>query len=199
MQFEKRFKAGIREGLITTSFRAWKRPQAKVGGRYRVHPIGMIEVDGLGRCSRRDVSADDARRAGFESREALFEYLGRKSDVEGDLYRVDFHYAGSGEREGPDTSRLPVADLDALLARLQRMDRLSSRGPWTRETLAEIEARPATRAADLAKRVGFETLPFKTNVRKLKKLGLTISLETGYRLSPRGKQLMEHARKHTWS
>jgi hypothetical protein len=32
-----------------------------------------------------------------------------------------------------------------------------------------------------------ERLPFKANVRKLKRLGLTISLETGYRLSPRGE------------
>ncbi len=32
-----------------------------------------------------------------------------------------------------------------------------------------------------------ETAPFKTNVRKLKALGLTISHDTGYELSPRGR------------
>jgi hypothetical protein len=32
---------------------------------------------------------------------------------------------------------------------------------------------------------------FKTNVRKLKELGLTESLEVGYRLSPRGKTGIE--------
>ena len=52
--------------------------------------------------------------------------------------------------------------------------------------LEVIAARPATRAADLAEQFGRETLPFKTDVRKLKNLGLTESLEVGYRLSPRG-------------
>ena len=45
-------------------------------------------------------------------------------------------------------------------------------------TLLEIDA------------VGRETQPFKTGVRKLKALGLTISLETGYRLSPRGEAFL---------
>ena len=49
------------------------------------------------------------------------------------------------------------------------------------------------RAADLAEAVGRERLPFKRDVRKLKELGLTESLETGYRLSPRGRALMEGA------
>jgi hypothetical protein len=43
------------------------------------------------------------------------------------------------------------------------------------------------RAPDLAARMGRETLPFKRDVRKLKELGLTESLEVGYRLSPRGR------------
>ena len=47
-------------------------------------------------------------------------------------------------------------------------------------------SRTGVRAADLAESFGRETQPFKTDVRKLKNLGLTISLEVGYRLSPRG-------------
>jgi ribosomal protein S19E (S16A) len=38
---------------------------------------------------------------------------------------------------------------------------------------------------------GRERHPFKTDVRKLKELGLTESLEVGYRLSPRGQALLE--------
>ena len=37
-----------------------------------------------------------------------------------------------------------------------------------------------------------ERAPFKLNVRKLKALGLTESLEKGYRLSPRGEALRAH-------
>jgi hypothetical protein len=50
-----------------------------------------------------------------------------------------------------------------------------------------IEANPGVRAPDLAERLGLETLPFKRDVRKLKELGLTESLEVGYRISPRGR------------
>jgi hypothetical protein len=43
------------------------------------------------------------------------------------------------------------------------------------------------RAPDLAASLGRETLPFERDVRKLKELGLTESLEVRYRLSPRGR------------
>jgi hypothetical protein len=43
------------------------------------------------------------------------------------------------------------------------------------------------RAPDLAAVLGRETLPFKRDVRRLKELGLTISLPVGYELSPRGR------------
>jgi hypothetical protein len=47
------------------------------------------------------------------------------------------------------------------------------------------------RAGDLAAAAGREQPAFKTDVRKLKELGLTESLEVGYRLSPRGRALLE--------
>ena len=50
---------------------------------------------------------------------------------------------------------------------------------------------PATRAGDLADEVGRERLPFKADVRKLKNLGLTISLGVGYELSPRGQAYLD--------
>jgi predicted transcriptional regulator len=67
------------------------------------------------------------------------------------------------------------------------MDRASSHGPWTAAVLELIAENPGVRAPDLAARMGRETLPFKRDVRKLKELGLTESLEVGYRLSPRGR------------
>jgi hypothetical protein len=47
------------------------------------------------------------------------------------------------------------------------------------------------RAEDLAASIGREKLPFKRDVRKLKELGLTESLLVGYRLSPRGRALLD--------
>jgi len=84
-----------------------------------------------------------------------------------------------------------VCSSDLLRTRLKRLDRASRHGPWTRQTLELIEANPEVRAADLAESVGREKLPFKTDVRKLKELGLTESLPVGYRLSPRGHALLE--------
>ena len=46
---------------------------------------------------------------------------------------------------------------------------------------ALIAERPAVRAGDLADQLGRERLAFKADVRKLKALGLTESLDVGYR------------------
>jgi uncharacterized protein with von Willebrand factor type A (vWA) domain len=78
-------------------------------------------------------------------------------------------------------------DLAELDTRLARLDRASRHGAWTRPTLQLIARRPAVRAGDLADELGRERLPFKADVRKLKNLGLTLSLDVGYRLSPRGE------------
>ena len=56
-------------------------------------------------------------------------------------------------------------------------------------TLGLIATRPAVRAGDLAASVVRDVAPSKLDVRKLKALGLTISLEVGYRLSPLGPAL----------
>jgi Mn-dependent DtxR family transcriptional regulator len=68
--------------------------------------------------------------------------------------------------------------------------------PWTQATLELIGRRPETRAATLARELGQEREPFKLNVRKLKNLGLTESLELGYRLSARGESVLTWLREH---
>src|SRR4029450_11925802 len=85
---------------------------------------------------------------------------------------------------------LPEEELAGLRTRLERLDRAARDGPWTVATLELIGDRPGVRAADLAVAAGRERLPFKADVRKLKELGLTESLEVGYRLSPRGRALL---------
>ena len=79
-------------------------------------------------------------------------------------------------------------ELDAALARL---DKASRSGPWTAGVLELIAKRPATLAEELAASRGEERLSFKRRVRQLKELGLTESLETGYRLSPRGRAYLQ--------
>jgi Mn-dependent DtxR family transcriptional regulator len=58
-----------------------------------------------------------------------------------------------------------------------------------------IAERPGVRAGDLAASLGRDQPSFKLDVRKLKKLGLTISLEVGYALSPRGQAYLDARRR----
>jgi len=85
-----------------------------------------------------------------------------------------------------ESDNLDDDEVAAIDARLERLDRASSHGAWTMQTLDQIWRRPQVRAPDLAAEVGRETAPFKIDVRKLKNLGLTISHPVGYELSPRG-------------
>ena len=85
------------------------------------------------------------------------------------------------------TDSLTASDVDAIDVRLDRLDADSRHGAWTRQVLQVIEALPSTRAPDLAASFGRDTAEFKVDVRKLKNLGLTLSLPVGYQLSPRGE------------
>jgi hypothetical protein len=96
--------------------------------------------------------------------------------------------------DGPDPrvalreqAELSDEDRRALDLRLDRWDAARADGPWTREVLRLIAENPGVRAPDLAASLGRETLPFKRDVRKLKELGLTLSLAVGYEISPRGR------------
>ena len=80
---------------------------------------------------------------------------------------------------------LADADVAAITARLDRWDAVGT--AWTRDYLRMIGENEAVRAPDLAARVGLDVPRFKRRVRQLKGIGLTISLDVGYRLSPRGR------------
>ncbi len=188
MQFQKLFKEGIRAGTITCSFRKWRSPQAKVGGQYNLHPVGAIEVTSVRLVTFSTVTDSDARYSGFADRSALARYL--KAEDNDDVYRVDLRYLGNKSVKLPPKSKLSDSERARMRDRLDRMDERSSRGPWAWRTLCLINKQSGIRAARLAAQIGWETQHFKSNVRKLKQLGLTMSLETGYQLSQRGKDLL---------
>ena len=197
MQFRAGDKRAIARGEITLSFRRWRRPQAKAGGRYRVGEQ-VIEVTSVERIDPSAISIDDARAAGRDSPAAVIESIRvhqhRSADPDAPIYCVAFRCLGAlvdSHSVLAADDQLDELDLDAVAERLRRMDARSRRGTWTRATLAAIAEAPGRRAADLAAQQGCETQAFKADVRKLKALGLTISLETGYELSPRGRAVFE--------
>ena len=175
---------GIREGRIDVAFRRWRRPSVKAGTRLRT-AVGVVRIDGVDRIAEAEVTEDEARRAGAEDRAALLRRLAR---AEGDLYRIALRHAGDDPRVA---LRDDVPDDPApLLARLARLDLAATDGPWTGAVLALIGAHEGRRAADLAAHLGRDTARFKRDVRKLKELGLTESLDVGYRLSARGRAVL---------
>lgn len=171
----------IAAGEVTLAFRRWRKPAAATGGRQHV-PGGLIGFDSVETVDPDAIPDADVTAAGFADRAALLEALGGR---EGDVYRIALRHLGADPRIALREADLTPESHAALAARLDRM------GPWSRETLALIRDRPETRAADLAASLGRETLDFKRDVRKLKTLGLTESLETGYRLSPRGRAFLD--------
>jgi hypothetical protein len=187
--FDQRFWEPIANGEVTVTFRRWKRRQAVAGNRQRT-AAGIIEVTAVDVITESDITLADALAGGFPSVEALVADLRGTPDLP--LYRIRFHAV-----VGPDpraelaaSADLGADEVAALEKRLARLDAVSRHGPWTTETLALIGERPGVRAGDLADAVGRERLPFKDDVRKLKNLGLTISLAVGYRLSPRGEAFL---------
>jgi hypothetical protein len=167
----------IAAGEVDLAFRRWRRPTVKAGGTLRT-PVGVLAIEAVDAVEPRDISEADARRAGHPSREDLL----AKLRSEGTLYRIRFHLAGSD----PRIALRERTDIDTGERR-----RIEERFPWAREVLQLIADHPATLAADLAAQLGREKLSFKRDVRKLKELGLTESLPTGYRLSPRGRAFLK--------
>ena len=149
--------------------------------------VGLVEVTSLAEVS--GLSDDDARRAGAASRDEVLRLMAGREPRP--IWRIGLRYAGADPRvalrQDDDLADGTAAE---LVARLERLDRASPRGPWTRDVLALIAARPAVRAPDLAASLGRDTVHFKRDVRKLKELGLTESLPVGYRISPRGAALL---------
>jgi hypothetical protein len=168
----------------------------KVGGHYKVGDA-VLEVDRIDQVRVGDIGDDAIRRAGEADRAALHARLerGTKRPVTDDevVWRVEFHPTGLTDARTLLAASADLTDDDvATINRsLDRLDRAAAGGPWTRAVLALIDERPGVVSTELAAARGVERAPFKLDVRKLKKLGLTDSLEVGYRLSPRGRAFLD--------
>ncbi|GKU79383.1 hypothetical protein [Paenibacillus sp. L3-i20] len=190
MLFKGHILEKIAEGTISLAFRRWRRAQIKPGSRLHT-PIGLIEIKSLEIIIDTDITESEVALAGFSTRTELLKELDSFS-YEGDIYRIEVTRIGDDPREElRERDILTEAEWSDLLARLGRLDRASSSGPWTSKFLKLICEHPGVRSTELAAEIDWETEKLKLNVRKLKNLGLTISLGTGYRISPRGKALLD--------
>lgn len=183
--------AKIAAGQVTLAFRRWRRPTVRIGGTLRTS-IGVLAIDSVKIVNPARITKKDTIAAGYSTVAELRAFL--DSRPEGEVYRVGLHLVGEDPRIGLRAADfLAEEDIATIQKRLSRWDTASTHGPWTRETLQLIADNPGVRAADLAASVGREKLPFKADVRKLKELGLTESLDVGYRLSPRAQAFLRRS------
>jgi hypothetical protein len=188
MLFKRHVLDGLADGTIDVAFRRWVRPRVRAGSRLRT-AVGVLVVDRVDEVTEAEITDEEARRAGFTSRaDLLADITGQR---EGHVYRIGLRVDGPDPRVAlRERGGVTGDELAEIERRLARLDAASRHGAWTMTVLRLIRDRPAVRAGDLAPALGQDTQPFKRDVRKLKELGLTESLETGYRLSPRGRAVL---------
>lgn len=194
MLISKPIAEAIRAGRVTTQYRRWDAPRVKVGGT-QLTPAGIVRFTRVTQVKELDRVTDRAARAaGMKDAAALRKALAPRTRTPsarggkgGDrVYRIHVEWVGEDPRVSLRGS-LPDADeLEGLARRLDRLDRARPTGPWTRQILEWIRDHPRVVSKELAALLGRDLLPMKVDIRKLKALGLTISHDVGYELSPRG-------------
>ncbi|MFN0094525.1 MAG: hypothetical protein ACKVVT_07065 [Dehalococcoidia bacterium] len=159
------------------TYRVWRFARVRAGVVYRT-AAGPLLVESVRACEPGELTEGLAKAAGFASVTDLLDAIG-VIEAGQTLFEVVF-------RPAPALPK-PSLGVGETLAALARLDARSAHGPWTAAALSAIRAAPGRRAADLSAELGRERLAFKADVRKLKGLGLTESLEVGYRLTARGE------------
>jgi len=185
---------GVADGSVTLAFRRWRKQDVQPGAEFRTAG-GVVRVEEVALVDADAITDAEAQAAGWPDAARLRRQLDK---VDGDhaTYRVALAWAGPDPRIAlRESADLTDDDVAAIDAKLERLDRASSHGPWTMATLDVIRRRPHTRAPDLAVELGRERDPFKIDVRKLKNLGLTRSFEVGYEVSPRGLAYLERTQR----
>lgn len=171
----------IASGRVDTAFRRWVRPTVKAGGTLTT-AAGVLAIDAVDALALDGVTEEDLKRAGFGGRDELDAMIGNRK---GTLHRIRLRYLGEDPRTAlRENAALSDADVETIGQTLSRMDGAT---PWVRRTLELIGEQEGVSAQVLAEALGVEKAKLKSNIRRLKALGLTESLDMGYRLSPRGQ------------
>lgn len=188
MIFTSAVASAIADGTVTVAFRRWAKVRVNVGTTITT-TAGLVRIDRIERVDVDSIAEEDARAAGAASRARLLSTFRGPEDMP--VFRIEVSFRGADPRVqlsvDTDLDESSVSELDD---KLRGMDQRAETA-WTRSYLELVADRPAVRAGDLAESVGSDTASFKLRIRKLKNLGLTHSLETGYRLSPRGMQYLQ--------
>ncbi|SDG94538.1 hypothetical protein [Pelagibacterium luteolum] len=177
----------IKSGEITLQYRRWQRRTVKSGGTLKTR-LGVLQIGEITPVAANAVTNADARRAGFADTAEFLAWLDTMKP--GDLDRIEVSYKGEDPREalGGDT-QLGDDMVKHLKVELLKIDRPVGTG-WSVKVLRLIAEQEGVAASVLADALGQEKSAFKSRARELVALGLLISGDIGYRLSPRGSALL---------
>jgi hypothetical protein len=184
MLFRQDVLQGIADGRVTLAFRRWRRAPPAEGSSLRT-PIGVLRFERVAVVDEGDITPDDVVRTGMSVADLRASLAG-----EGRLLRIELRLEGPDRRIALRETVPDRDELSRIAAKLQRID-ASSEEPWTTRYLQAIGDRPGIVSHVLARGVNAGVPMFKRRVRQLKELGLTESLEVGYRLSPRGRAVLD--------
>ncbi|GAA2352231.1 hypothetical protein GCM10009854_32730 [Saccharopolyspora halophila] len=182
--FSDRIAQAVARGEVTETYRRSPLPPAEAGDRVRT-VAGLIGVTEVIEVDVDVLVDDDARRAGFRSAAGLRSSLAKRGA--GPVYRVRLAHLGAADPAPvPVPVELSAGRRRVLQAALARLDVESPRGAWTVRLLRRLAESPGSRAADLAAEQQRPVSRCKTDLWRLRELGLVEPTVTGMRLSGLG-------------
>lgn len=188
MLFKQKDLDGIKGGSISLAFRKWKKLTVSSGSLIKTS-VGLIKIISTKEISLNEITDTEAQNAGFASAQALIQLL--EGQKEGAIYKIEVAFDSENPSvESHEKASLDEEEFESIKAALENLDKFSKVGKWTTKTLLVIQENPKMKAADLAVKAKKEKEWLKLNIRKLKGLGLTISHEPGYTLSPTGEEYL---------
>jgi hypothetical protein len=95
VEFSRELGAGVLSGDVTVTFRLWRVPKVKAGGRYRVGP-GQIEVDSIELVRFASIDDMNLQRTEEAVRESLRGRAAHAGPIQDNtlLCRIEFHLIG---------------------------------------------------------------------------------------------------------
>ena len=174
-----RIARGVAAGEITETYFRWPSPQARPGARVLTRR-GLVEITSVTEIDPAALTDRDAARAGFATAAGLHASLARHR---GRTYRLALTHLGAGEEPGPAPAALDQPTSERLQAQLARLDLATPRGPWTRHVLDTLRRHPGLSPADLAARQQRPVSRAKTDIWRLRELGLIDTTGEGLHLS----------------
>ncbi|MGJ1415184.1 ASCH domain-containing protein [Sphingobacterium multivorum] len=189
MLFKEAHLQAIKSGEITLAFRKWQKASVKPGSLLHTS-IGLVKIHKIEAVNENDITSKDLLEAGFTDKKHLQQSFTHNS--KGTIFKISISYHSEDPRiKLREQSELSEQQFFDLKMKLERLDNHSKQGHWTEKILLTIKDNPSLHAIGIAKLTGFEKEWLKLNIRKLKNLGLTISHNIGYELSPLGNEYVK--------